>query len=673
MATKTWVVLWLLSACVIAVSAVAADENTSQLTAEQLEVIVKTLGNKTWVEKFLSDYGSKGLEGEGSAPFSIELNVVDVELHAGESKEYSLTVVNIEETLLLVRIYPSGGFSEFIHLEENIFQIPPGGSRPVKFTMSIPKATTIGVYSGKLYVRSPDWVEGVAMDIKVIPSEKPILEAKVTAITKDLEPGKDLVLLVEVYNQGRSGRMTLDITHKIVNAKTDEVVARVSEPYNLTTSLLYQKKIPLEDTGVGRYVAEVSMSYTGGVISSSDYFSIKRPLPVNLIASIFGLGVLAFSALKTKNYYKKLKLEKSRYVPVVDEKEFPKKGEDSVFLGKLADMDMDTYLSLEDLLTHVLIAGGTGYGKSVAAMDIAEGALEQGIPVIVVDPTLQWTGFLNPCEDEEMLKLYADFGMKREDARRFKGTVIEIAKSGARIDLPEYIKPGEITVLGLNNLQPDEIDASVATVIASILNANLEVSDKLNCLLVFDEVHRLLPKYGGKQAYSQLENAMREFRRWGIGMMLVSQVLSDFKSAVHGNIATEIQMKTKFAGDMARIEQKYGEAYSRTLVKEPVGVGMIQNSKYNGGLPYFVKFRPLLHSTLRMSEEELNEYQELLTLKKTASSKIQKMAEGGGDTQGLEFELKLGIDKLKEGQHNLAKIYLTTLNEKLEAGGGAGA
>ncbi|MEE9594652.1 MAG: DUF87 domain-containing protein [Candidatus Hydrothermarchaeales archaeon] len=666
--SKAWIALLILTCYMISGPALQAQEGSGQLSEEQLEMIARTIANKSWVETFLGDADGKDVL-EGSAPFNIELNVVDVELQAGESEEYALNVVNVQDETLVVLVYLSGGFSDFVELEKNTLQIPAGGSETVKFSISIPQGTTIGVYSGKLYVRSPDWVEGVAMDIKVIPSEKPILESKVTALTKDLEPGKDLLLLVEVYNQGRSGSIPLEITHKIVNAKTDEVVASVSEPHNLTTSLLYQKKISLGGAGEGRYIAEVTTSYKEGVISSTDYFSVKRPIPVTLIATILGLGVLSFAGLKTKSYYKKLKLEKSRYVPILDEKELPKGGDDSLFVGKVADLNIKTFFGLEDLLTHVLIAGGTGYGKSVAAMDIAEEVLDNDIPVIVADPTLQWTGFLNPNDDEDMFKLYPDFGMKKEEARRFKGTVIEVAETEGKIDLTEYMKPGEITVLGLNNLQPDQIDEAISSIIGSIMDAHLEESSRLKCLLVFDEVHRLLPKYGGKEAYSHLETAITEFRRWGVGMMLVSQVLSDFKATIHGNIGTEIQMKTKFAGDMSRIEQKYGAAYSRTLVKEPVGVGMVANSNYNNGQPYFVKFRPLFHSTLRMSEEDLKMYHELFILKNKAEARIKSLKEEGKETAGLEFELKLGVDKLKEGQQSLANIYLKTLNEKLEEGG----
>jgi len=86
--------------------------------------------------------------------------------------------------------------------------------------------------------------------------------------------------------------------------------------------------------------------------------------------------------------------------------------------------------------------------------------------------------------------------------------------------------------------------------------------------LVFDEVHRLLEKYGGKGGYVALEKACREFRKWGIGLIMVSQVSTDFKEAVAGNIMTEVQLNTKSMDDIKRIAHKYGVDYSSKISRQ---------------------------------------------------------------------------------------------------------
>ncbi|MGC9337843.1 MAG: helicase HerA-like domain-containing protein [Candidatus Cloacimonadia bacterium] len=72
---------------------------------------------------------------------------------------------------------------------------------------------------------------------------------------------------------------------------------------------------------------------------------------------------------------------------------------------------------------HTLIVGGTGSGKTVCASDIVEGALIHNIPVLVLDTSKQWTGFLKPCQDEDLIKRYDKFEMREVDPTGFNGKI----------------------------------------------------------------------------------------------------------------------------------------------------------------------------------------------------------------------------------------------------------
>ncbi|MGQ0791037.1 MAG: ATP-binding protein [Nitrosopumilaceae archaeon] len=80
---------------------------------------------------------------------------------------------------------------------------------------------------------------------------------------------------------------------------------------------------------------------------------------------------------------------------------------------------------------NTALIGSTGNGKTIAAYAIAEEALLQNIPVLVLDPTNQWTGFLEPCNDRTMLDRYPDFGIR--GPRGFSG---RIYTPGVDIGLP---------------------------------------------------------------------------------------------------------------------------------------------------------------------------------------------------------------------------------------------
>jgi len=176
-----------------------------------------------------------------------------------------------------------------------------------------------------------------------------------------------------------------------------------------------------------------------------------------------------------------------------------------------------------------------------------------------------------------------------------------------------------------------------------------------------------LPKFGGSgKGFIQLERGAREFRKWGIGLLLISQVLSDFVGEIKANIGTEIQMGTKYGGDLDRIGMKYGEDILKSVVKEPTGTGMIVNAEYNSGRPYFVAFRPILHSTQRLTKQTLDKYSKYFNKLEDLAFQIDKLKELGQDVIDLELELKFSRDKMSEGSFQMVDMYLETLEPKIK-------
>jgi hypothetical protein len=269
------------------------------------------------------------------------------------------------------------------------------------------------------------------------------------------------------------------------------------------------------------------------------------------------------------------------------------------------------------------------------------------------------------CEDENLLKYYKLFGMDERYTRPYKGMIFEITDPHITIDLKKHTNPGEITVFTMNKLGPGEYDVAVKNIINAIFRAEWEESPKLKMIMVFDEVHRLLEKYGGIGGYTSLEQACREFRKWGIGIIMCSQVLADFKEAIAGNVLTDVQMNTKSLVDIRKVETKYGPEYATRISRQGVGVGMVQNPKYNEGKPYFIQFRPTWHNPHKITEEEMKIYKEFAQRLEVIESRISEMRKRRKDTSDLEIELKLAKDKLKQGRFRMAKIYINSLEDHL--------
>lgn len=338
-----------------------------------------------------------------------------------------------------------------------------------------------------------------------------------------------------------------------------------------------------------------------------------------------------------------------------------------LYLGKIAETNHPAYFDPNKLTVHSIIAGATGGGKSITAQVLIEECLMKNIAVIVFDPTAQWSGMLRKCTDKKMMSFYSKFGLKPQDARAFKGNVIMVKNARQIIDLEKHISPGQIQIFSLNKLDPSEMDIFVASIIRQIFKSDPKEYPNLKVLLVFDEVHRLLPKFGGNgEGFLQIERACREFRKWGLGVMLVSQVLNDFVGEIKANISTEVQMRTRDEGDLNRIKIKHGEEFLQSLVKASAGVGMFSNPAYNHARPYFINFRPILHNTRRLTDEELEEYNKYNEQVDELEFYIDELEKEKVDTFDLKMELKLIKDKIMSGSFSVVEIYLEGLKPRVQ-------
>jgi len=300
---------------------------------------------------------------------------------------------------------------------------------------------------------------------------------------------------------------------------------------------------------------------------------------------------------------------------------------------------------------------------------MVEEALEEGANVIVLDPTAQWTGFLRENKDSAMLQLLQEYGMSKGDAQAYDGNIRAVEPDKENIDISPYLEDGEegnIIVFSLHKLDSKNIDEFVDRTVQQIFDANLPERDSLETLIVYDEVHRLLEEFGGSgKGLKQLERGAREFRKWGVGMILISQVISDFSGEIRANIGTTVQMRTQYDDDLERMKNKYGIDTVRSIAKAEQGSGMLHNSDYNHGRPYFVDFRPLKHSPHRLADEELEEYEEYNRKIDEMEEKVDKKEEQGDKVYELRNKIKLARRNLRKGGFSLIEIYLEELENDL--------
>ena len=421
---------------------------------------------------------------------------------------------------------------------------------------------------------------------------------------------------------------------------------------------------------VGQFELLFTLDYNGIITQDSSLFTLRESFTDSLAFDVFLLLVILSQVVLMAYYslkkYIRHKKAAQRYI-TPNLNDLPNKDSaDVVFeVGLIAETRHRAYIVAKDLNTHALVAGSTGSGKSVSSSIIAEEALNNKIPVVVFDPTSQWTGFLSALRDKNIFKVYSKFGLSPEDARSYKGLIFTPKDKNFDINFDEYLNPGEITVFNLAHLSTQDYDDVTEKIITSIFKKGWEESPDLKLLCVFDEVHRLLDSSCEGKGYAALTKGAREFRKWGIGLLMASQVSSDFKEAIGGNVLTEVQLNTKNLDDIKKAQQKYGIDYGRRIARQGLGVAMVQNPKYNNGKPWFINFRPPLHNPHKLSDEELELYNNYTYKLKLIKIELQKLKEKGQDITDFELDFNLANNKLKEGKFKMSDIYIQGLMERL--------
>lgn len=604
---------------------------------------------------------------------------IKIELYQGEEGTISLRVQNPTDSVKKLSISASPNIRDMLEFDPATLSLTPKSISYFNIRVKPGLFSEVKSYFGELVVTDGDITDRASINIIILESLEKMLDIEISPLAEVINPGERLEIEVNLYVLGDVEKLYTRIVLQLIEQDIREVVVQTEK--NILVQRSYSDVAAMnisEDMELGRYLVKGIATYTDSNNVTKEvvdlaYVTVDQPF---LLRSVFGmpiwaiiLGVIMMIVGGVVVFlYEQKKLKERRYIEKVDFAQLPQPSESAAFIGKLAESDIRAFMDIEKLKVHTLVAGATGSGKTIAAQVLVEEALKKGVSVVVFDPTAQWTGFLRPNKNETLFKLYPDFDMKRSDAAAFKGNLHIVESEHEEINFAKYLKTGgTITAFCMNRLTPHQIDVFVTNSIKTVFKADLDESSKLRLLIVYDEIHRLLPKFGGTgEGFIQVERACREFRKWGIGMVMISQVLSDFKGEIKANIGTEIQMRTRYEDDLERIKLKYGEDMQKSVLKASLGTGMLQNATYNRGRPYFVTFRPIFHNLHRLTNEELSLYKKYNKQINELRSRLADLKKEGVDIFDVELELNLAQSRLERGAFNIVDIYIESIKTRVD-------
>jgi len=176
----------------------------------------------------------------------------------------------------------------------------------------------------------------------------------------------------------------------------------------------------------------------------------------------------------------------------------------------------------------------------------------------------------------------------RRNPRGFKGHIVQSAPQ-----LDNLLNSESVTVIDLS----DTCDSAERVgKVAQTLDKLLEYfqfqkdSDNLRLLIAVEEAHLWTSKEVPKDALRFLDNAVRLLRKKGVGVMLISQKVSDFDPAMRSAMNVSILFRTKYEGDLKAIARMLGSETSEVIPKLPVGYSVFHLADL--GDPFVLAWRP---------------------------------------------------------------------------------
>lgn len=222
-------------------------------------------------------------------------------------------------------------------------------------------------------------------------------------------------------------------------------------------------------------------------------------------------------------------------------------------MGKNFDLPVhhpSWYLAVDDLCSHLLSVGGEASERTSIARRVADGVHRSRRKVLVVSVTGFWS-----------------------DLTLGKNTMTSDFHPARVGDLLES-RDHQNVILEFGKVSPDFLNSFIATLFDSLLSSVYQESTRLKLLIVMDGVYDYILNSIGWNCPSvyYMERAVRECRKWGVGILMSAEKISRLTDVLMANFWTVIHLGSQnpeevmaapvhFKGEASKLkDMKSGEA-----------------------------------------------------------------------------------------------------------------
>lgn len=317
-----------------------------------------------------------------------------------------------------------------------------------------------------------------------------------------------------------------------------------------------------EDFGTLKYGSHIAFAFSIGTLDSKSHFARVDAVPM-IGAAVFGVS----------NQLAKIAV-----------------GEQAFVLGDIAGTSVElTGDFVEHLETHTAILGTTGSGKTEFAFDLLRYSLGQGVKVICIDLTSQYSSRLSDLSPSQLT--INDAKAKELGTKLFEvetGTygagpqkqILQEFAVGVRDEiqasLGDFLSNPERR-LGLIELK--EISNTKATLLitemylSTLLNIAKEnpLNDKV--LVVVEEAHTVMPEasflglgdYDSRATVSKITQLALQGRKYGVGLLVLAQRTATVIKSVLTQCNTVISFSCIDDTSIGFLRNVYGSAIAESL------------------------------------------------------------------------------------------------------------
>lgn len=256
------------------------------------------------------------------------------------------------------------------------------------------------------------------------------------------------------------------------------------------------------------------------------------------------------------------------------------------------------------LVTHnTAILGILGVGKSMLAIELVERMMAEGIKVICIDLTNDYSkhlsDFVDLVRDEALVKGLDEIGQKGKDA-----VSLNVEEGGSRKEFQErlakeiddfvaatdgtklrVLNPSQFDVwrqdskpysgkASMASLTPAEITQIISeTALAATMK--LGTTDKARVCIIYEEAHSLVPEWnsvvadGDRSAANGTARAILQGRKYGLGCLLITQRTANVTKTILNQCNTVFAMRSFDATGMDFLANYIGGEYANTLSTLP--------------------------------------------------------------------------------------------------------